>query len=92
MEVVIGCNHILGRIANVGSDRRRCMFCRESFPAEGTYEVEQLGGVLESYPRSLFSRWSDNDIRRHLSLSKGDIILHRWGSESLYIFRGGGKD
>lgn len=79
-------NHVLGPIVP-GSNRRRCVFCEETFPADGTYEVCEIDGNLERYPGQLFAGRDGHQIRRFLGLSRDDLLLHNWHDSYLYVFR-----
>ncbi|MDF1497156.1 MAG: hypothetical protein P1P90_03790 [Patescibacteria group bacterium] len=79
-------NHVLGAIVP-GTNRRRCLFCEATFPADGTYEVREFNGRLERYPGTLFARRDGHQIRRFLGLSRQDILLHNWHDDGVYVFR-----
>ncbi len=81
------CRHVMGPF-QPGTNRRTCLFCEETFPADGTYEIRVHEGTLERYPRSLIARRDYGQIRRFLGLSRSDILLHNWHDEgALYVLR-----
>lgn len=81
------CRHTMGPFVP-GTNNRTCLFCDETFPADGTYEIQVFDGVLERYPRALIAHRDRGQIRRFLGLSRSDILLHNWYDEgALYVLR-----
>lgn len=80
------CDHILGPI-NPNTGKRTCLNCHEQLDSAGTYSVERLEGNLEVYPAGLFAQWQGHHIRKFLNVQKGDIVLHNWNSNNIYVFR-----
>lgn len=82
------CEHVLGAI-HPATRQRTCIICRESVPAEGTFEVHRLPGSLERYALALFAQWDGHQIRRFLNVNRraGDLLLHNWSDNYLYVYR-----
>lgn len=80
------CDHILGPISPIDG-KRLCLFCKEKVSSEGTFNIENIAGTMEVYPAGIFSQWTGDQIRRFLKVRKGDLLLHNWHANNIYLFR-----